>query len=450
MLGAVAHATERVELMTYVTCPTIRYHPAVVAQKAATLRLLSDGRFTLGLGAGENLNEHVVGEGWPAVTQRQDMLVEAIEIIRALHTGELVDLGGRATSASTRPRSGTCRTAACRIAVAVSGESSIERFAPLADHLIAVEPDGELVQRLGRRAGATRAARAARSVRSRSAGARTRSSRRARARAVPLVRRRLGRERRPADADGVRRRPASSSARRTSPSRSPAARTSTSSSSAVRPFWEAGFTDVALVQVGDESQERIPERGGRAAAGRNYGRPPRVTAIPHRRRIEMFNSLHGKRVAILAADGVEKVELEQPRAELTEKGAHVAVLSLKAGEIQARNHDLEPAGTIAVDRTVSDASVEDYDALVLPGGTVNPDKLRVDDSAVSFVRDFVMSGKPVAAICHGPWTLVEAGVVAGRTLRRIRASVPIYGMPARTSSTKKSLSTERDHQPVTR
>ena len=130
----------------------------------------------------------------------------------------------------------------------------------------------------------------------------------------------------------------------------------------------------------------------------------------------MSNSLHGKKVAILAADGVEKVELEQPRAALTEKGAHVALLSLKPGEIQARNHDLEPAGTIAVDRMVSDATVEDYDALVLPGGTVNPDKLRADDSAVSFVRDFVMSGKPVAAICHGPWTLVEAGVVAGRTL----------------------------------
>lgn len=130
----------------------------------------------------------------------------------------------------------------------------------------------------------------------------------------------------------------------------------------------------------------------------------------------MSHSLDGKKVAILAADGVEKVELEQPRAMLAEKGAQVAVLSLKAGEIQARNHDLEPAGTIGVDRMVSEAAVEDYDALVLPGGTVNPDKLRLDDSAVSFVRDFVTSGKPVAAICHGPWTLVEANVVAGRTL----------------------------------
>lgn len=130
----------------------------------------------------------------------------------------------------------------------------------------------------------------------------------------------------------------------------------------------------------------------------------------------MSNELQGKTIAILAADGVEKVELEQPRAALQDAGAKVQLLSLKDGEIQARNHDLEPAGTFAVDRKVSEASVDDYDALVLPGGTVNPDKLRMDSSAVSFVRDFVGSGKPVAAICHGPWTLVEAGVAVGRTL----------------------------------
>jgi protease I len=130
----------------------------------------------------------------------------------------------------------------------------------------------------------------------------------------------------------------------------------------------------------------------------------------------MSKSLHGKKVAILAADGVEKVELEQPRATLSDNGAQVELLSLKTGEIQARNHDLEPAGTIDVDRAVSEVSVDEFDALVLPGGTVNPDKLRLDRVAVAFVREFVNSGKPVAAICHGPWTLVEAGVVAGRTL----------------------------------
>ena len=130
----------------------------------------------------------------------------------------------------------------------------------------------------------------------------------------------------------------------------------------------------------------------------------------------MSNELQGKRIAILAADGVEKVELEQPRAALEQAGAKVQLLSLKSGEIKARNHDLEPAGTFPVDRVVSDASVDEFDGLVLPGGTVNPDKLRLDSSAVAFVRDFVNSGKPVGAICHGPWTLVEAGVAVGRTL----------------------------------
>jgi G6PDH family F420-dependent oxidoreductase len=144
VLGAVAQATERVELMTYVTCPTMRYHPAIVAQKAATMSLLSDGRFTLGLGSGENLNEHVVGEGWPAVDARQDALVEAIEIIRRLHTGDLVTYDGeyfRVDSARIWdvPESGV------PLAVAASGAKSVEHFAPLADHLIQVQPDAEVV-----------------------------------------------------------------------------------------------------------------------------------------------------------------------------------------------------------------------------------------------------------------------------------------------------------------
>ncbi|BBZ41973.1 type 1 glutamine amidotransferase domain-containing protein [Mycobacterium conspicuum] len=130
----------------------------------------------------------------------------------------------------------------------------------------------------------------------------------------------------------------------------------------------------------------------------------------------MSNQLQGKKIAILAADGVERVELEQPRDALQQAGAQVQVMSLESGEIQARNHDLEPAGTFPVDRVVAESSVDEFDGLVLPGGTVNPDKLRLDRSAVAFVAEFVGSGKPVAAICHGPWTLVEAGVVAGRTL----------------------------------
>jgi protease I len=130
----------------------------------------------------------------------------------------------------------------------------------------------------------------------------------------------------------------------------------------------------------------------------------------------MSNELSGRKVAILATDGVERVELEEPRRALDGAGAETTLLSLKTGEIQAREQDLNPAGTFAVDGLVSDASVDDYDALVLPGGTVNPDKLRMDAAAVGFVRDFVGTGKPVAAICHGPWSLVEADVVRGRTL----------------------------------
>ena len=130
----------------------------------------------------------------------------------------------------------------------------------------------------------------------------------------------------------------------------------------------------------------------------------------------MADQLRGKRIAILAADGVERIELEQPRKVLEDAGAQTSVVSLKTGEIDARNHDLEPAGFISVDVAVGEVSVHEFDALVLPGGTINPDKLRVDDDAVGFVREFVGSGKPVAAICHGPWTLIEAGVVSGRTL----------------------------------
>lgn len=130
----------------------------------------------------------------------------------------------------------------------------------------------------------------------------------------------------------------------------------------------------------------------------------------------MPNELNGRRIAFLAADGVERVELELPRGAVQNAGGHTELLSIKDGEIDARNHDLEPAGTFPVDRLVGDARVDDYDALVLPGGTVNGDKLRLDKGAVAFVREFVQSGKPVAAICHGPWALVEADVVRDRTL----------------------------------
>ena len=145
MLGAVAQATERIDLMTYVTCPILRYHPAVVAQKAATVQILSDGRFTLGLGAGENLNEHVVGQGWPPVNVRHEMLQEALGIIDSLFDGGYVNYSGahyRVDSAKLWD----LPDQRVEIGVAVSGDQSIGTFAPLADHLVAVEPKAELVE----------------------------------------------------------------------------------------------------------------------------------------------------------------------------------------------------------------------------------------------------------------------------------------------------------------
>jgi G6PDH family F420-dependent oxidoreductase len=146
VLGAVAHATERVGLMTYVTCPTVRYHPAVVAQKAATLGVLSDDRFVLGLGSGENLNEHVVGERWPAVGERHDMLEEAVEIIRELLAGERLTFDGNHFRVDSA-RLWDLPAEKVQIAIAVSGPQSISRFAPWADHLVAVEPDAEALGR---------------------------------------------------------------------------------------------------------------------------------------------------------------------------------------------------------------------------------------------------------------------------------------------------------------
>ena len=130
----------------------------------------------------------------------------------------------------------------------------------------------------------------------------------------------------------------------------------------------------------------------------------------------MAGELQGKRVAILAADGVEQVEHDQPRQAVEHAGAETDLLSIKEGEIQAMNGDIEPGDKIAVDRLVSEASAGDYDALILPGGTINPDKLRMDESAIGFLQEFFKTGKPVGVICHGPWSLVEADLVRGRTL----------------------------------
>ncbi|MFK4070150.1 LLM class F420-dependent oxidoreductase [Streptomyces sp. NPDC029674] len=144
VLGAAAQATSRIPLMTYVTCPTVRYHPAVVAQKAATMQLLSEGRFRLGLGSGENLNEHVVGAGWPAPQVRIDMLEEAVGIIRALFTGDNVNHQGDHFDVSNA-RLWDLPDDLPPIGIAVSGGRSCALAGRLADLVIATEPKAELL-----------------------------------------------------------------------------------------------------------------------------------------------------------------------------------------------------------------------------------------------------------------------------------------------------------------
>jgi G6PDH family F420-dependent oxidoreductase len=255
VLGAVAQATERVGLMTYVTCPTMRYHPAVVAQKSATMQLLSEGRFTLGVGSGENLNEHVVGEGWPMVDVRQNMLAEAVHLIRELHTGELVTWEGdyfRVDSARVWdvPEDGV------PIGIAVSGEKSIEQFAPLGDHLIAVEPNADLVQ-------GWQAARSDDGSSSKTIGQ------------IPIC---WGRDRDAAvrkaheqfrwfaggwavNADLPTPAGFSGATQLITPDQVaeqiPCGPDLDGIVEAVKPYWEAGFTDIALVQVGDEGQDEF-------------------------------------------------------------------------------------------------------------------------------------------------------------------------------------------------
>jgi protease I len=129
----------------------------------------------------------------------------------------------------------------------------------------------------------------------------------------------------------------------------------------------------------------------------------------------MEENLKGKRIAILATNGFEQSELLEPKKNLEDAGATVRVLSLKEGEIKGWNHT-DWGKSVKVDGLVKDAKPDQFDALVLPGGQMNPDVLRMDSSAVTFVRTFAESGKPVAAICHAPWLLIEADVVRGKTI----------------------------------
>jgi protease I len=133
------------------------------------------------------------------------------------------------------------------------------------------------------------------------------------------------------------------------------------------------------------------------------------------RGLPMADQLKGKKIAFLAADMFEQVEMTEPWKALEQAGADLELVSLEDGEIQGFNH-YDKADRFKVDKTVEEASAADYDGLVLPGGVGNPDNLRQDENAVHFVRDFLEQGKPVGAICHAPWTLVEAGVVRDRTL----------------------------------
>ncbi|MGQ3041865.1 MAG: type 1 glutamine amidotransferase domain-containing protein [Brevundimonas aurantiaca] len=129
----------------------------------------------------------------------------------------------------------------------------------------------------------------------------------------------------------------------------------------------------------------------------------------------MAQTLSGKTVAILATDGVELVELTEPMKALNEAGASVEIVSLKAGDFQGFNH-LTPGDKVTADKAVAGVDASAYSALMLPGGVANPDQLRANEDAVKFVRAFFDAGKPVAAICHAPWLLIEAGVVEGRTM----------------------------------
>lgn len=256
-LGAVAQATERVGLMTYVTCPTLRYHPAVVAQKAATLQILSEGRFILGLGSGENLNEHIVGDGWPAIAERQDMLFEAVEIIRELFTGDLVDYRGDFFQVDSA-RIWDLPDERVEIGLAVAGDRGIETFAPLGDHLVGVEPKAELIESWNAVADAPRIGGDARAIGQ-----------------IPIcwdpdedtaVQRAHEQFRwfaggwkvnadlpTPAGFSG-----ATQFVRPEDVAESiPCGPDLDKVVEAVSAYWEAGFTDVALVQVGDEGQDRF-------------------------------------------------------------------------------------------------------------------------------------------------------------------------------------------------
>lgn len=269
-LGAVANATETLELMTYVTCPIGRYHPTVVAQQAATLGVLSEGRFSLGLGAGENLNEHVIGEGWDPVNVRHERFEEALEIINQLLDGGYVNFVGdhyRVDSAKLWDLPDT----RVPIGVAVSGPQSIEVAAPRADFMIAVEPDGDAVKAFDE---ATTAKTPARKVGqlpiSWDADRDT-----AVARAHEQFRWFAGGWKVNAELSGPSAFDAATQFVRPEDVADQIACGNDVDAviEAVRPFADAGFTDLALLQIGDEGQDQFLEAAADilAALEREFG-----------------------------------------------------------------------------------------------------------------------------------------------------------------------------------
>ena len=250
VLGAVTQVTEQIELMTYVTCPIQRYHPAVVAQKAATVQLLSGGRFTLGLGAGENLNEHVVATGWDPANVRHERLLEAIEIISALFDGRYVNYAGahyRVDSAKLWDLPET----RVPIATAVSGLTGVERLAPLSDHMVTTKPDAELCSAWDKAKGGS----------SRKIGQVPLSWDADRDAAVQRAHEQfrwsLGGWKVNAELPGTA--AFDDAAQFVRPEdvaeAIPCGSDIDKVVEAVRPFWEAGFTDIALVQIGGDKQD---------------------------------------------------------------------------------------------------------------------------------------------------------------------------------------------------
>lgn len=128
-----------------------------------------------------------------------------------------------------------------------------------------------------------------------------------------------------------------------------------------------------------------------------------------------MSALSGKTIAVLATDGFEQVELDKPVDAMRAAGATVHIVAPEGGEIQGFEHH-DKGRKVGVDNTLGDVSVDDYDGLILPGGVINPDALRLEEKAIAFIGDFARADKPIAAICHGPWTLIDAGIVKGRKL----------------------------------